>query len=119
MELSNGATVYLKPTDFKNDEILIEAISPGGTSMTGDNNYMSASNDASIITRKQEFLNLTLLSSKRSFPAKIVRLISLYYRRIRRTFRRMLAREDLRNEMQLLHLYFAEPEKIKSLCRLH
>lgn len=30
-KLSNGATVYLKPTDFKNDEINMSAISIGGT----------------------------------------------------------------------------------------
>ncbi len=30
-QLSNGATVYLKPTDFKNDEINLSAVSIGGT----------------------------------------------------------------------------------------
>ena len=30
-KLSNGATVYLKPTNFKNDEIYLSAISNGGT----------------------------------------------------------------------------------------
>ncbi|MDD2961135.1 MAG: insulinase family protein [Muribaculaceae bacterium] len=30
LKLSNGVTVYLKPTDFKNDEILMTAISYGG-----------------------------------------------------------------------------------------
>lgn len=30
LKLSNGATVYLKPTNFKNDEILMDAISLGG-----------------------------------------------------------------------------------------
>lgn len=33
MKLSNGATVLLKPTDFKNDEINMEAISFGGYSV--------------------------------------------------------------------------------------
>ena len=33
MKLSNGATVLLKPTDFKNDEINMEAISLGGYSI--------------------------------------------------------------------------------------
>lgn len=31
--LSNGATVVLKPTDFKADEVLLQATSPGGTSL--------------------------------------------------------------------------------------
>ena len=33
MTLSNGATVYLKTTDFNKDEILLEAFSWGGTSL--------------------------------------------------------------------------------------
>jgi zinc protease len=33
LTLSNGITVWLKKTDFKNDEILFDAISKGGTSL--------------------------------------------------------------------------------------
>ncbi|MGH2622662.1 MAG: M16 family metallopeptidase, partial [Sphingobacterium sp.] len=41
--LSNGVRVILKPTNFKNDEIMINAFSPGGTSLYADEDYMSAS----------------------------------------------------------------------------
>jgi zinc protease len=34
--LSNGVTVYIKPTDFKADEIRMRATSPGGTSLFPD-----------------------------------------------------------------------------------
>jgi zinc protease len=37
--LSNGARVILKPTDFKADEILVSAFSPGGTSLVPDSAY--------------------------------------------------------------------------------
>ncbi|MCX6153613.1 MAG: insulinase family protein [Candidatus Kapabacteria bacterium] len=40
--LSNGAKVILKPTDFKNDEILFKAFSPGGTSIANDADFISA-----------------------------------------------------------------------------
>ncbi len=40
--LSNGAEVWLKPTDFKADEVLFEAWSPGGRSMVDDSSYKSA-----------------------------------------------------------------------------
>ncbi len=40
--LSNGARVFVKPTDFKADEILFNAYSDGGTSLVPDTNYMSA-----------------------------------------------------------------------------
>ena len=42
-KLSNGAVAVLKPTDFKNDEILFSAYSNGGTSLASDPDYMSAS----------------------------------------------------------------------------
>ena len=41
-KLSNGARVVLKPTDFKNDEMLFSAHSNGGTSLVDDENYLSA-----------------------------------------------------------------------------
>jgi zinc protease len=34
--LANGVEVVVKPTDFKNDEVLIQASSPGGTSVASD-----------------------------------------------------------------------------------
>lgn len=40
--LSNGARVLVKPTDFKADEVLFGASSPGGTSLAADSAYMSA-----------------------------------------------------------------------------
>lgn len=40
--LSNGATVIVYPTDFKNDEVLFRAFSPGGISLFEDENLASA-----------------------------------------------------------------------------
>lgn len=40
--LSNGITVSLKPTDFKDDEIIMQAQRPGGTSNYGLNDLYSA-----------------------------------------------------------------------------
>jgi zinc protease len=42
MELSNGARVMLKPTDFKDDEIVMQAYSLGGSSLAADSIYRSA-----------------------------------------------------------------------------
>ena len=41
-KLSNGARVIVKPTDFKADEILFSAYSPGGSSLAQDPDFMSA-----------------------------------------------------------------------------
>lgn len=47
--LSNGATVLLKPTDFRNDEIYFGAYGPGGTSLSPDRDYPSAANAAVLM----------------------------------------------------------------------
>ena len=48
-KLSNGARVLVKPTDFKADEVLFSAYSPGGTSVVSDADYMSASQASAIV----------------------------------------------------------------------
>lgn len=40
--LSNGATVFVLPTDYKNDEILFRALSPGGSSQVEDPDFLSS-----------------------------------------------------------------------------
>ncbi len=39
LKLSNGATVILKKTDFKNDEVIMQAYAKGGKSMYGESDY--------------------------------------------------------------------------------
>ncbi|MBZ5557123.1 MAG: insulinase family protein [Acidobacteriia bacterium] len=40
--LSNGATVVLKPTTLKEDQILFRAVAPGGTSLAADADFIPA-----------------------------------------------------------------------------
>ncbi len=49
-KLSNGITVLLKPTDFKNDEVLIRGYSPGGHSLSTDSQYLSASMAGGVVS---------------------------------------------------------------------
>ena len=48
--LSNGARVLVKPTDFKADEVLFGASSPGGTSLAPDSTFMSAALASQIVS---------------------------------------------------------------------
>jgi zinc protease len=48
-ELSNGAKIVLKPTTFREDEILLSAYSPGGTSLASDADYIPASTATSVV----------------------------------------------------------------------
>ena len=62
-QLSNGVTVILKETDYKKDQILMNAISPGGTSMFKDKKdiwNLKVINDAILLGGFGEFSNTTL-----------------------------------------------------------
>ena len=49
-ELANGVKVVLKPTTFKEDEILLRGTSPGGTSLASDADYVPASTASSVVS---------------------------------------------------------------------
>jgi len=51
LTFGNGVHMILKPTDFKNDEIVVSAYSPGGSSLYPDSDIMSASLATAIITQ--------------------------------------------------------------------
>jgi zinc protease len=48
--LGNGIRVVLKPTDFKADEIVMQAVSPGGTSLAPDEDAVSADRATMIVS---------------------------------------------------------------------
>jgi zinc protease len=43
LTLSNGVEVWLKPTDFKNDQVMISAYAKGGASLAAEADYQEAS----------------------------------------------------------------------------
>ena len=49
LTLSNGATVYLKSTDFKADQILMHAVSKGGTALYNENEAINLSQVVDVI----------------------------------------------------------------------
>jgi zinc protease len=49
-KLSNGVRVIVKPTDFKDDEVLVGAYSKGGTSLASDADVVSANLAAQIMS---------------------------------------------------------------------
>ena len=49
--LSNGVRVVLKPTTFKEDEILFRAVSPGGTSLASDRDFIPAETADEVIAQ--------------------------------------------------------------------
>src|SRR5690606_8173145 len=47
--LTNGSTFYLKPTDYREDEVLFAARSPGGTSLFDEDDHIAALTAAAVV----------------------------------------------------------------------
>lgn len=77
LKLSNGITVLLKPTDFKNDEIIMSAYSWGGTSVYEQKDHFSALHADRIISESglADFSNSDLtkiLAGKNAYTAATI-----------------------------------------------
>jgi len=106
-KLSNGVRVVLKPTDFKNDQILLSAISPGGNSLVNDKDYISASTATSII-QESGLANFDQITLQKMLQGKIVNL-SPYIGELEEGFSGNAAPQDFETMLQLIYQYFNSP----------
>ena len=107
--LSNGLKLVLKETDFKNDEILMSAFSPGGHSLHSDEEFQSAKMAARIIDQSGVG-NFSLIELQKLLTGKNVE-ISPYINATREGFSGNTTPEDLETLLQLTHLYFTAPRR--------
>lgn len=109
LSLSNGVKVFLKPTDFKNREILLSAYSPGGVSAVSDENYVSAMLLPSIISVSGvgDFsateLQKLLAGKQVSLNPSVSNIVE--------GFSGSATPEDLETLLQLVYLYMTSPRK--------
>jgi zinc protease len=108
-KLSNGARVVLKPTDFKADEILFSAYSEGGTSLSSDKNYLSASRATAAVSQSGvgEFDAITL---QKMLAGKVVRVFPMISV-LAEGFSGSASPQDLETMFQLVYLYFTAPRE--------
>ncbi|WP_165434897.1 M16 family metallopeptidase [Pseudobacter ginsenosidimutans] len=112
-KLSNGAKVVLKPTTFRNDQILISAFSPGGSSLYPDKDYQSAIDAVGILSRGG-IGDLDLKTLSRVLTGKIMQVnpfISENYEGVNAN----TSKKDLESSFQLMYLYFTQPRLDKEL----
>jgi zinc protease len=109
LKLSNGVTVVLKQTTFKNDEILVTAYSPGGNSLVSDKEFASA-NYASQIIDMSGAGNFDNIELQKKLKGKNLQ-ISPYIDSEKEGFRGNTAPKDFESMMQLVYLYFNGPRK--------
>jgi zinc protease len=106
-QLSNGARIILKPTDFKEDEIVFRAISPGGTSLATDEDLISARMSSQVIAAggAGEFSAIEL---RKKLSGKVVG-VSPIITDWDEGLAGSASPKDIEPLFQLIHLYFTAP----------
>lgn len=107
--LGNGVRVLVKPTDFKNDEIIFSATSRGGTSLYDKKDYLSAdfSNSVQDESGYGKFDAVSLEKYMQDKTCKVYTGVGLY----EETLSGNSNKADLETMLQLIHLIFTKPRK--------
>ncbi|HOC41512.1 MAG TPA: insulinase family protein [Thermoanaerobaculales bacterium] len=105
--LANGVRVVLKPTDFRNDEVLFSAFSPGGTSLVEDRDWVAAATAGAVILEGGVGpFDLTVL--QKMLADKVV-AVGPTISELEEGLSGRASPEDLETALQLVSLYFTEP----------
>ncbi len=107
--LSNGATVVYKQTDFKNDEILFSAYSPGGTSLYSNEDYLATA-FANGGLAEAGIADLSLNDMSKMMSGKLVS-VSPSISSISEGFNGSSTPQDLETLFQMVYLYFTDLNK--------
>ncbi len=114
-KLSNGATVVLKSTDFKNDEVAFVAFSPGGHSLVSNKDFVSASMAGQLasLSGVGEFDAIAL---QKMLAGKIVR-VNPFISDLAEGFIGNSSPKDIATLLQLVYLNFTSPRSDSSAIR--
>lgn len=112
LTFGNGVKMVLKPTDFKNDEIVFSAFSPGGNSLYPDGDIMSATLATSIVTQSglgdYDFIGL-----QKKLSGNTAKL-NPYISDLREGVNGNCSPKDLETMLQLNYLYFTRIRRDES-----
>jgi zinc protease len=108
-KLSNGARVLLKPTDFKDDEIVFSASSPGGHSLASDAAQTSAT-FASLLVTLSGAGNLSAVELDKSLAGKAID-VRPYVSEMREGLSGSGSPKDIATMFELTYLYFTAPRR--------
>lgn len=106
LHLSNGAKVTYKKTDFKNDEVLLEAISFGGTNLYS-NDEIKKTEWADGALAEAGFSGLKLNDINKYMTGKIARVTPYIYS-VTEGLRGSAAPKDMEYMFQMIHAYFTD-----------
>src|SRR5690606_11583828 len=114
--LSNGVRVVLKPTPFKQDQILFRAFSPGGSSLAPDEAFIPATTAAQVVAAGG-LGRLSALDLERGLAGVVARVspsISTY----EESRNGSGSPQDLETLFQLIHLRFTAPRADADIFRV-
>lgn len=115
LKLSNGITVTLKPTDFKNDQIIMGATRDGGKNNYGIEDKYNAEY-ATAIVGAMGVGDFSPTDLKKALAGKTV-TVNPVFSGTSEGVRGNSTVKDLETMLQLTHLYFTQPRKDTALFK--
>ena len=107
--LDNGVRVLVKPTDFKEDQVLFAAFSPGGSSLVADRDYVSAVSAATIVD-ESGLASFDTVQLRKKLAGRAVE-VSPWIGELFEGFNGQARPADLETLLQLVNLYFRLPRR--------
>ncbi|HEU0051970.1 MAG TPA: insulinase family protein, partial [Longimicrobium sp.] len=107
--LSNGVRVILKPTDFREDEILLAARSPGGLSLVSDADFLNGIT-ATAAAQVGGVGQLSVVDLGKRLAGKAAS-VGTYVDELGEGVSGYARPRDVETLFQLIHLYFTQPRR--------
>ena len=113
--LSNGVKVVVKPTDFKNDQILLGGLRPGGLSRIDDQDLPQANHAVSVVG-EMGLADFSPNDLRKLMAGKSVQ-VGPQWGDLAEGFSGSAGSAELEPLLQLLHLHFTQPRRDEALFR--
>ncbi|MES2525395.1 MAG: insulinase family protein [Gemmatimonadota bacterium] len=107
--LSNGARVYIKPTDFNADQILMSAWSPGGSSLLPDSNVIRGM-FATLAVERGGAGEFSVIDLNKKLTGKVA-AVSTSIDDLSEGLQGQASPKDLETLLQLIHLRMTSPRR--------
>lgn len=111
--LGNGIKVILKPTDFKNDQVVMSGTRFGGQSLYSDKDMFNVQNATTVVTQ-MGIKDLSPTDLRKTLAGKSVNA-SPRMGNTTEGFGGQSGSADVETMLQLTYLYFTQPRKDESL----
>ena len=115
--LSNNVRVILKPTTFKNDEVLMHATRPGGQSVYNASDLFNAAYSTAVIP-PMGVADFSPSELRKILSGRIVNC-SLHLFPFSENLNGQSGSSDIEILLQLIHLYFTKPRKDSAVFNLY